>query len=236
MKNKITQSILIALLGSMWLFFGCSPSLNVKVSSPEAVSIEFSSGLGENLVQTLYSITEADSQSPLFNKNAVAENLELSGFPVDSVSVDNNDLFVKTKPTSLKKIATNSSGFVEEVTSNSVTISLTPEKFQEFASILPEETVGYLDLLCAPIFTNEELTTEDYYEVLSAIYGNKLAKEAMFSTFIIEVSVPETSSIKKIDVKVPSSKTVTNKNKARITIPLADFLCNLEESSIIIAW
>lgn len=236
MKNKITQNILVALLGIICLLVGCSPSLNVNISSAEAVTIEFSSGLGENLVQTLYSITEADSQSPLFNKNAVAENLELSGFPVDSVSVDNNDLFVKTKPTSLQSIAKNTSGLIEEVSNNSVTISLTPEKFQDFVTILPEETVGYLDLLCAPIFTNEELSPEEYGEVLAAIYGNKLAREALSSNFVIEVSVPQGVSIKKIDVKIPSSKTVTNKNKARISIPLADFLCNLAESTIYLEW
>ena len=236
MKNKITQNILVALLGIICLLVGCSPSLNVNISSSEAVTIEFSSGLGENLVQTLYSITEADSQSPLFNKNAVAENLELSGFPVDSVSVDNNDLFVKTKPTSLQSIAKNTSGLIEEVTNNSVTISLTPEKFQEFVTILPEETVGYLDLLCAPIFTNEELTTEDYYEVLSAIYGKTLAQEALESEFVINVSVPSNEEIIDIKVDIPNAKAMIKNNSAKIVVPLADFLCNLRESMIIIVW
>lgn len=236
MKNIKSQIILLITLVSVFCLFSCSPSLSVKIASIDKVSVDFSSGLGDNLVQTLYSITDTDSQSPLFNKTAVFENLESAGFSVESVIVDNNNLSLKTKPVALEKIVGSTSGLIEEVTSNSVKFSLTPEKFQDFVSVLPEETIGYLDLLCAPILTNEELSPDDYSEVLAAIYGKKIAQETLDSNFVIEFSVPENSNIKEIKVKIPNSKTVTNKNKARITVPLADFLCNLEESQISIIW
>ena len=230
-KNLLSIFVLFIFL---FAFMGCSPSLAVNIATTNDVSVEFSSGLGESLVQTLYSITDMDSQNPLFNKKAVAANLGAAGFTVENISVDNNNIYLKTKSSSFKDIVANSSELVEELTPSSVKLSFSSEKLQDFVSVLPEETVGYLDLLCAPVLTNEELSTDDYVDVLAAIYGKKLAQETLSSNFVIEISVG--SKIKSIDVKIPNSKTVTNNNKARITIPLADFLCNLDESTVNITW
>lgn len=230
-KNILSIFVLFVFLIG---FIGCSPSLAVNIATADDVTVEFSSGLGDSLVQTLYSIADVDSQNPLFNKKAVAANLEASGFAVEKISVDDNNIYLKTKSSSFENIVANSSELVEELTPSSVKISFSPEKLQSFVSVLPEETVGYLDLMCAPVLTNEELSTDDYVDVLAAIYGKKLAQETLSSNFVIEISVG--SKIKSIDVKIPNSKTVTNNNKARITIPLADFLCNLEESTVNITW
>lgn len=232
--NKFSFICLISIF-SLCLF-ACSPSLTVNISSVEEVAVEFSSGMGDTIKETMYSVTGTDGQSPLFNKNAVSKNFEVSGFPLESVEVDDNNLWVKTKATSFEEVEKFASGLIENLTSTSVTMSLNPKKIQNMIEILPEETVGFLDLLCAPIFTMEELTSEEYYEVLSAIYGKTLAEEALNSNFTIEFSVPKNKVIKTIDVKIPYSKTVKNQNKARITIPLTEFLCNLGESKISISW
>lgn len=236
-KKSINLILKIAILLIFTvLFCGCNPTLSVNIASTDAVSLEFYSGLGESVEETVSAITGTDAQTPLFDKEAVSQNLEATGFSVKSVEVYDNNLFLETNPMSMYKIQSITSGLIEEITSNSVTISLTPEKFQEFVTVLPEETVGYLDLLCAPIFTNEELTTEDYYEVLSAIYGKTLAQEAMESEFVINVSVPSNEEIIDIKVDIPNAKALIKNNSAKIVVPLADFLCNLRESMIIIVW
>lgn len=218
------------------LFCGCNPTLSINIASTDAVSLDFYSGLGESVEETIYAITGTDAQTPLFDKEAVTKNLEATGFSVKSIELDDNNLFLETNPMSMYKMQDITSGLIEDITTNYVTISLTPEKFQEFVSILPEETVGYLDLLCAPILTNEELTTADYYEVLSAIYGKTLAQEALESNFVINISVPNDKEIIDMGVDIPNAKSMIRNNKAKIIVPLADFLCNLEESVIIIAW
>lgn len=61
-KNLLSIFVLFIFL---FAFMGCSPSLAVNIATANDVSVEFSSGLGEALVQTLYSITDMDSQNPL---------------------------------------------------------------------------------------------------------------------------------------------------------------------------
>ena len=231
--NFKVAALAIILFLSVFLC-GCSPSLRVEVKSADVMSLEFSTGFSDILEETLYSITGIDEEGTLFEEKVVTNNLEQAGFSVDSIKVVDNNLFVKTKADKAKILNDIVPDFISEKSDKSIDISISPENLQSVLAVLPEETVGYVDLLCAPIFTYEELSPEEYCEVLSAIYGNTLALEALESNFTIEILVP--NPIKKINVKLPNAVTQTEKNKVIITIPLVDFLCNLEESIISVSW
>lgn len=236
LTNKMGKSLPIIIFLSL-LLFGCNPSLTVNIASEDSVSLEFSSGLGETVKETLYTITGTEEGSPLFDKNAVEMNLLTAGLPTESVIVSQNNLYMRTSPVSMKKMEAVAPGILEEFSSNYIKISLSPEKIQNFTSVFPEDTLGYIDLLCAPIFTMEELTTEDYAEVLGAIYGKTLAKEAMESEFVISIILPKDKEILDIGiVDLPYAKASIEGNRAEILVSLADFLCNLNESTIHISW
>jgi hypothetical protein len=229
---KIAALAMVLILS--FVLCGCSPSLKVEVKSADLMSLEFTTGFSDVLEETLYSITGIDENGTLFEEKVVTNNLEQAGFSVDSINVSDNNLYVKTKADKAKILNDVAPELIREISENLIDISISPENLQSVLAVLPEETVGYVDLLCAPIFTYEELSPEEYCEVLSAIYGKTLALEALESNFTIEILVP--NLIKKINVKLPNAVTQTEKNKVIITIPLVDFLCNLEESIISVSW
>lgn len=236
LTNKMTKFFPILILLSL-LMYGCNPSLTVNITSEDSVSLEFSSGLGETVKETLYTITGVEEGSPLFDKTAVRQNLLTAGLPTEIVNIDQNNLYLKTSPVSMEEMEAVAPGIIEEFSSTYMRLSLSPERIQNFTSIFPEDTLGYIDLLCAPIFTMEELTTEEYAEVLGAIYGKTLANEAMESEFEITIRVPNDMEILDIGIAdLPYAKAKINKNSAKILVSLADFLCNLKDSTIHISW
>lgn len=231
MKNIKLKSLVISCL-IILLFCSCSPTINVQVDSKENVSLEFSSALGDTVIETLYSLTGVDSATSLFDEKAVSENFKNAGLPLDSVKTEKDNLTAKTKFVSIEEMSKSLPDIIDYSNEKYLIVTFSPEKLQSFVEILPEETVGYIDLLCAPIFTFEELSTEEYGEVLSAIYGKKVAEETLGSNFVINFSVLNNYKITNLQVSIPNAQKTISGNKAKITIPLADFLCNLEESQI----
>ena len=52
---------------------------------------------------------------------------------------------------------------------------------KNFYEICPYEFQSYIDLFMAPAFSDEEMTTEEYVDLVASVYGQELADEVLSS-------------------------------------------------------
>ncbi len=111
-----------------------------------------------------------------------------------------------------------------------IRIELTPEIINSALGLMPEESGDFIEMLAAPIFTGEKLSTADYEQTIAAIYGSKLAGELKKSLFTLEIDSPFTIKSESI---TPIGKITGKKPKQRrIAIPLIELLCTREAITI----
>ena len=120
-------------------------------------------------------------------------------------------------------------------TENSLSLTISPETMAELVGFLPEDTKDYIDLLMAPIFTGEELSPEEYVDVIRGLYGPSVAENLLSS--IINISFIAEKNITDIEL-FPEDLGVISKQgkKASFQIPLHKILSNSKKSEICIWW
>lgn len=235
MKAKL---FIFTLVFSLVIFVGCSPKMCITITEDSNVNFSFKSGTSDSLNKTLYSLTGLASGSELYDKTLIKENLKLAGFDSSVVEVTNqSNISIETSSKQLAKIAPELSSLIIQDKSKpqELKIKISPKKIRDVLSVFPEETTSYTELLMAPIFTDEKMTTDEYVELLSLVYGDKIAKETKDSVFGIEISVPK--KIKYVTTNnFQNVKNETLNGKAKIEIPLVDFLCLQSEAEIVLNW
>ncbi len=102
-------------------------------------------------------------------------------------------------------------------------IQMNSEIITNVLVLIPEESRDFIDMLAAPLFTGEELTTAEYEETIAAIYGKKLAEALKKSVFTLEIDCPY--KIKKSSISPVGKISGKKPMHRRIEIPLTELLC-----------
>ena len=110
---------------------------------------------------------------------------------VKAVSKKGSDLTVSMTDKNGKS-ALFSSGVVS-VENGKITASLSPQSLVKFYESADSQTIMFLDMLLAPVFNNEEMSQEEYLEVLASFYGEEIAAEMKASKFKITLKNPDGS-------------------------------------------
>lgn len=146
-----------------------------------------------------------DSENAGFNSEDVSRIFSDSGFEnVKSETFDSGkNLEVKANLSSKAQDPISKSGMIFD-SEKDFRIILNKENMLNLYENLSSELQTYLDMLMAPIFTNEEMTNEEYIELVSEVYGQKLAEELANATIKIMIEQPLKSeknySIKLVDL------------------------------------
>ena len=79
---------------------------------------------------------------------------------------------------------------------------------------MPSIMRSYIDLFMAPVFTEEEMSNEEYLELISSVYGQILADEIKTSTvdFIVVLSDGKTKQFSLELIDLINIKTDIKKN------------------------
>lgn len=64
----------------------------------------------------------------------------------------------------------------------------------EIIALLPKELFEYSDLMMAPVLTGENITEDEYIELISSAYGTTAGRELQSSFFTIQIDCPGTVS------------------------------------------
>lgn len=250
MKNTTLCSALLmaALLFTAIFFSSCSPSLTVRLqngptaNAPVSAKAAFSAALSptaETILRRLSANNSASegantatSTQPLFDAPSIRQSLTQTGMTVESVSIPSpGAVSLSLSIPSLNGILANA--FTIENGGKSLLITLSKESVSRTLALLPPETADYLELLMAPVYTGEEMTTAEYQDLIGAAYGKTLASELAKSVLTLTVYAPQ--PVKTVSSDIPGTA-VLRSGAAIFTVPLASVLVLENPITLHAAW
>lgn len=185
--------ILSACAGLALLCTACTSEITLELKKDNSVDVEFSGAAGTafaTLIGAASGMTGSDSV--IFDTKEIEYEMGSNGFSkVKAVSKKGSDLTVSMTDKNGKS-ALFSSGVVS-VENGKITASLSPQSLVKFYESADSQTIMFLDMLLAPVFNNEEMSQEEYLEVLASFYGEEIAAEMKASKFKITLKNPDGS-------------------------------------------
>jgi hypothetical protein len=187
-------------------FLSCAIDSSIQLDKNGGADISLYFSCGDIVESTLRSLFSLESDTKIFDETDIKKSCEQSGFTVKSLSFTGSASMKLVLHTD--NLAANFSSIPESIKfeKNSFVMNLNKNVIASIIAILPPESADYLDLLMAPVFSEEEATAEEYIDLISAVYGNNLANEMKNAKINITLSSP------------------TSK-KQLFSIPLTDILC-----------
>ena len=215
MKN-IYKNLLVALFCSVILFLtSCKSQIKITFSK-NACTVKYSTKLGKALFDTFYAFAGETESERIFDteqfKQIFSEgglkNISAESKVIDEISIQgdidgNNGDFISGS--SIIKSSNNG---------KNVEIEFTRNNLLKMYDNMPSIMRSYIDLFMAPVFTEEEMSNEEYLELISSVYGQILADEIKTSTvdFIVVLSDGKTKQFSLELIDLINIKTDIKKN------------------------
>ena len=215
MKN-IYKNLLVALFCSVILFLtSCKSQIKITFSK-NACTVKYSTKLGKALFDTFYAFAGETESERIFDteqfkqifsegglKNVSAESKGIDEISIQGDIDGNNGDFISGA--SIIKSSNNG---------KNVEIEFSRNNLLKMYDNMPSIMRSYIDLFMAPVFTEEEMSNEEYLELISSVYGQILADEIKTSTvdFIVVLSDGKTKQFSLELIDLINIKTDIKKN------------------------
>lgn len=215
MKN-IYKNLLVALFCSVILFLtSCKSQIKITFSK-NACTVKYSTKLGKALFDTFYAFAGETESERIFDteqfkqifsegglKNVSAESKVIDEISIQGDIDGNNGDFISGA--SIIKSSNNG---------KNVEIEFSKNNLLKMYDSMPSIMRSYIDLFMAPVFTEEEMSNEEYLELISSVYGQILADEIKTSTvdFIVVLSDGKTKQFSLELIDLINIKTDIKKN------------------------
>lgn len=179
-----------AILAAVFLFCSCSPKIATVITSSEETSTVVSCAIPPVLSDLMESFTGSSARD-LISAAEIQKNLQAHGIPVVSCTIGKDNVFtLKTG-----KMAPAALPLPVETTARSIRITCTPESIQHLVSLLPSETADTFDLLMAPVLTGENMTADEYIDLVGIVYGESIADELKASRLTLTLDTPAPATL-----------------------------------------
>jgi hypothetical protein len=236
--KKLFKKFMIIIFSIMMLI-SCSSSIEIEAKSDKSLKLDFALNLGKVISDTFYEIENNFSENGssgeeknFFHEETIKVFLEKNGFSNTKVLCPSYTELIMAGDLLFQE-QKNMGNFISN-SGTSLSLNINPESIQNLC--LTDESYGpYFDLLMAPIFTNEEMTSSEYIELISAVYGKELAKEFDNSCLEITLKSPKGTTIKKNSILGVEDLRISQ-SVAKFKLPLKDFLCLREAKTYSISW
>ena len=215
MKN-IYKNLLVALFCFVILFLtSCKSQIKITFSK-NACTVKYSTKLGKALFDTFYAFAGETESEKIFDteqfkqifsegglKNVSAESKVIDEISIQGDIDGNNGDFISGA--SIIKSSNNG---------KNVEIEFSRNNLLKMYDNMPSIMRSYIDLFMAPVFTEEEMSNEEYLELISSVYGQILADEIKTSTvdFIVVLSDGKTKQFSLELIDLINIKTDIKKN------------------------
>lgn len=215
MKN-IYKNLLVALFCSVILFLtSCKSQIKITFSK-NACTVKYSTKLGKALFDTFYAFAGETESEKIFDteqfkqifsegglKNVSAESKVIDEISIQGDIDGNNGDFISGS--SIIKSSNNG---------KNVEIEFSRNNLLKMYDNMPSIMRSYIDLFMAPVFTEEEMSNEEYLELISSVYGQILADEIKTSNvdFIVVLSDGKTKQFSLELIDLINIKTDIKKN------------------------
>lgn len=232
LKNKnIRLCTLILLVSFIGFFSSCSPQVIITADKNGPTQATFSASLSQTSEKLIRRFTGTE-KGLLFNKDEISLSLALAGLSSHQIEFSTpTDLSISVVIPKTQTLL--SKALLFSRTTNTLTVSLTPESVKDAIGVMPSETADFLELLMAPILTGEKLSESEYKEIIGATYGKTILKELENSVFTLTMRCP----LKIKETNKPAAALVaTTNNTAVFTIPLIVLLVMEQNISASAEW
>lgn len=195
-----------AIIGALCIFAcSCTNELNLTFKKDGSVDFEFSALADKALTKMLQDFATSTGSDSIFDVASIKKELSGSGFSnVTVTSKDVSSLKASGKDSNKKSIIF-SSGIVS-ANGTKVKAQLTPKHLKNFYDEAEESTQMLLDMLLSPIFNDEEMSEDEYVELVSSFYGAPVGQEIKNSQVLISFT---DSTGKKTSKKIPLTQLMT---------------------------
>ena len=197
MKRPLFKSLklLFAYAAMACAFASCTTEITLELKKDGSVDVDFSGTAGNAFTALITSAsgmsdTKDASPSVIFDTKQIEYEMSSNGFSkVKVASKKGTDLAVTMTDKNGKSALFTSE--VVKVENGKLTASLSPQTLVKFYKTADSQTVQFLDMLLAPIFNDEQMSEEEYLEVLASFYGEEIAQEMKNSSFRITLKNPD---------------------------------------------
>ena len=188
-RNKFGMTIFF-LTSVFFLFASCTSEVTLTLQKDDSLDIRFEGGAGEafaKMINSAAGMSGADasgasdsSSEPLIDADAVSFELAKAGF--SNVKVEQK----KGGAVAISMSDKNLSSYIFtskilKAEKGRLVPSLSRKSLEDFYAASDEQTRMILDLFLAPVFNNEEMSEEEYLEMVGAFYGDAASKEVGLS-------------------------------------------------------
>lgn len=245
MKIFYKKLVFVILLLSL-LLSSCKTSLKVKAESDSSADINFSTQLGEVIYKTIVSLSSAAGNNitnpQIFSQKEIEEAVKGGDLNDCSVKVNSNDSVsitgIISAPAKQKMVSDEGglkiANFINCGARN-LTLIFSPSLIQTVVNTLPEDEKQLTEILMAPVLTGDEMSAEDYVDLISVIFGNATSEALSSAVFEITMIAPGNKVVTKTSLS--DAKDVKTKgDSVSFTIPVVDLLTLSEVKTYSIAW
>ena len=193
---KVFRVIIAAVL--LVLFSSCTAEVELIAKGNGTFDVKFKGSAGDAFVKMVQSA--GGTEENFFDAAAIKDELEKSGFfdVLVNVNKTNLDISMSDKGQSFLE----SSGLVQQK-AKKIDVIINRENLVSFYSKADEQIVAILDLLVAPVFNDEEMSEEEYLEVLGSFYGDSIAEE--ISRSMVKITLVDEDG-KKSESSIPMTQ------------------------------
>ncbi len=178
MKKNKTACTVLAIL-TLIFATSCESSLKITLTT-DLPRFSYSGSLGDafySTISTVMGLGEAASDDFL-DAEDIKNGLSQSGFTnVSAKNTQKNSFSVDFSPSKEGDDPVSLSGILKYDAYKKPYLEFSKEKFQSLYSLVPFEIQSHLDMFMAPSFTGEEMSDEEYLDLLASVYGQKLSDE-----------------------------------------------------------
>ena len=223
--NKNRKFFIFILAPLCALFFtGCPVDISIQNTSEDDVRYFITTSAGNEIKKAFLPPDKSKNhkETLLFDSIEIEKALIKSGFTSAS-AITHNDSEKGEENLTIRALTTKKRfDFIKYNHSKdgvikSVSVTLSPEILQDLITNQNSIIQKYADLLMAPCFTGEELTKEEYIEVLSSLYGEKLAHELTEGYLTICVPTGNQSKKGQPGIKIPLIEILTLQEEKNYT-------------------
>lgn len=188
MKKLIVKLLTTVIFASaICLFTSCENEIRIR-ANVNGVDFSYKSKAGAVFSEALNAMENEGEEG--FSPEVLTEMFESAGFErVSAVCPDKTSFEVKgTLPEAADDPLSKAGMLSFSVDGNFIRLNITRETLKFFYNNSSQDIQNIIDMLMSPTFTDDEMTDEEYLDLISSVYGQKLADEISLSTikFVLE--------------------------------------------------
>ncbi len=189
MMTKAKIFLLTTILFSIICFASCTTEVTLTLKQDDSLDIRFEGGAGQAFAKMISSAAGMGASSDadfLIDSDSVSFELAKAGF--SNVKVNQK----KGGAVSIAMTDKNQSSYlftskIIKAEKGKLSTAISRKSLEDFYNYSDEQTRMILDLFLAPVFNNEEMSKDEYLEMVGAFYGQAAAGEVKQSIVIINL-------------------------------------------------